>query len=170
MPDDILRRSLESFARSVDRRTFLRRAMQVGFAGAVGAAAGSVGAVERVLAVGACECDFPPVGPGGSSCTSLGYTCPAAGGCPDRCKICLWPGGTCSANCGYDDGWWYSCGCGSHGLGCHKCYDCQCPSTSTGCNGLCGCRSVTCYCCQCLTPQDMANEISRLAALPSVSH
>lgn len=170
MPSDIVRRGLEGLARNVDRRTFLRRSMQLGFAGAVAAAAGSFGAVGRVLAMHACECDFPPYGPGGSSCTSLGYTCPGPGGCPSGCKICLWPGGSCPSSCGYDDGWWYSCGCGTYGLGCHKCYDCQCPSTSTGCNGLCGCRSVTCYCCSCFTPQDIAAEISRLAALPTVSN
>lgn len=155
--DDTIRMALEGLARNIDRRSFLRRAMRVGFASAVAAAAGSLGMVGQVLAVcGACTFPF------GRSCGSLGYGCPGAGGCPSGCQICQTA--QCPTYCGYASGWWYSCGCGTCGLGCHKCYDCTCPAGAQGCNGACGCRSTQCYCCQCCTPQDIQRELGRISA------
>lgn len=165
MAEDGIRLALEGLARAVDRRSFLKRTFQLGLAGSVGATLGSLGAAREVFANNQnCKaCDFPPVGSGGVTCTSKGYQCPAAGGCPTGCKVCKLDG-TCPSHCGYQSGWWYVCGCGGSGVGCVKCYDCQCPSSSTNCNNLCGCRSTYCWCCSCRTPQDVAHEIERAAA------
>ncbi len=161
MTQDRGRLGIEGLARLVDRRTLLKRAFRLGFAGALGAALGSIDLARTYANKQNCKaCDYPPFGPGGVSCNSLGYSCPTWGGCPSGCKVCLYPGGSCPEHCGYDDGWWWVWGCGPNGMGAVKCYDCQCPSSSTGCNGLCGCRSA-CFCCQCTTPQQLAQEIMR---------
>lgn len=156
--EHIVRPIVEEFARVLDRRTVLRRAAQAGFATAVALASGSFAAVSRVLADTTCSCSFPF----GRSCGSLGYTCQSSGACSTRCDVCTsGSGGTCT--CGYSAGWWYSCGCGGCGMGCHKCYDCICPPAG-GCSALCGCRSSTCFCCNCCSPQDVAEELQRLGA------
>jgi hypothetical protein len=156
--DDPTRHVLEEFARAVDRRSFLRRVSSWGFAAAVATAWGSLGAASRVMADSTCSCSFPN---NGVWCNSVGYTCPYAGGCPSGCETC--DNCECS-DCCYTTGWWYSCGCGSHGMGCHKCYDCKCP-TGSSCARRCGCRSGQCYCCSCLTPQDIANELAGVQQL-----
>lgn len=148
-------RPFEGIARATDRRTFLRRAFQTGFAAAVAIASGSFGATGRILAASSCPCTYPR----GVSCGSIGYSCPWGGGCPSGCKIC--ETAACPDWCGYATGWWWSCGCGPGGSGCHKCYDCTCPSSATGCNGSCGCRSGQCWCCGCLTAEDIAREMER---------
>jgi hypothetical protein len=164
MSEDPIRLQLESLARVVDRRLFLKRVFRVGMAGALGMALGSIDLARTYANMQNCKgCDYPPVGPGGVSCGSKGYTCPSAGGCPSGCKVCKYPGGTCPSSCGYDDGNWWVWGCGPTGMGAVICYDCQCPSTSTYCNGLCGCRS-SCICCHCTTPQELAQEVLRVSA------
>lgn len=158
--DDPTRLALEGLARAVDRRSFLRRVSQLGIATAIASVWGSLASVGLVAAShGACLCHFP--GPNHYSCGSLGYGCPGAGGCPSGCELCS--GCECS-DCCYASGWWYSCGCGSFGLGCHKCYDCICPA-GAGCGGRCGCRSTQCFCCQCQGPQDIANELAGVREL-----
>lgn len=162
MPEDRIKLGIEQFARVIDRRSFLRRTFRVAFAGALGAALGSLDVARLYANNQNCKaCDFPPVGPGGVSCTSLGYTCPGAGGCPSGCKVCK-ASGTCPSNCGYPSGMWWVFGCGPGGMGAVQCYDCQCPSSSTGCNGLCGCRS-NCICCSCTTPQELARVVRQMS-------
>lgn len=161
MAKDRVALSLEAFARTVDRRAFLRRTFQVGFASAVGLTTGSFGFASQVLAFHCQPCNYPY----GRTCNSLGYACPGGNGwsCPSGCSIC---GPECPPpqyECIYDDGWWYACGCGTCHLGCYRCYDCKCPS-SAGCTAACGCRSNVCECCNCCSPQDLAEERRRLAS------
>lgn len=161
MADEGLRIAIESLARAVDRRAFLRRALRVAMAGAIGTAVGSFDLARTYANNLNCKaCDYPPFGPGGVSCSTLGYGCPAQGGCPSGCKVCT-SSGSCSSECGYSDGNWWVFECGPNEMGAKQCYDCQCPSSSTGCNGLCGCRSA-CFCCNCTTPLELAHELMRL--------
>jgi hypothetical protein len=158
------RLATEGFARLIDRRAFLRRSLRAGFAALAATALGTF-QPAKMLANADCSCSFPFT----RDCASIGigqYHCPAttAGGCPSGCKVCT-TASSCSP-CVYSAGHWSSCGCGVGGAGCRECYDCICPS-STSCNsGACGCRG-TCRCCNCLTPQDVVEELARIDAASS---
>ncbi len=151
---------LERFARRLDRRTFLDRALRAGFALAAGLALGTTQVVEVLAANGNCK---PCTWPQGRPCSTLGYTCPTAKTCPPGCKFCKSTDGCSGFGCVYSAGAWTVTGCGICGDGTRLCSDCVCPSTqSCTSSNVCGCRSG-CTCCNCCGPQDVAAEMQRLA-------
>jgi len=153
--DDGVERSLERFARLVDRRTLLRRAFQTGFATLTVMVFGSVALGQKAYADSTCSCSFF------NTCS----TCPTGtgGGCPSgACSVCT--GDQC-IGCGHASGHWSSCGCGTCGFGCRECWDCKC---GPNCQIVCGCRS-DCSCCGCCSPADIAAELARVRQGTSVS-
>lgn len=153
--DERAKLAAEAFARQLDRRRFLKRSSQAIFSLLAAVVLGSP-ARDALAAVG-CACSYP----NGTSCGSRGYSCPQTpwGGCPTGCSVCT-SAGNCSP-CIYSAGHWSSCGCGPGGYGCRECYDCICPS-GAGCSKACGCQG-SCRCCNCLTPQDVVTELSRVS-------
>lgn len=145
--------ALESFARTTDRRAFLRKAFRTGLATLAATAFGSIATAQKVYADATCSCN-PPNGLYCSGCPSG-----TGGGCPSTCTVCVFADCNGQNGCIYTAGHWSSCGCGACGAGCRVCYDCKCP----GCSNTCGCRS-DCNCCNCCSPQDIAAEVRRVAA------
>ncbi len=155
---------LENLARTLDRRRFLRKSFQAGFALLAAAALGTT-QIGKIFAAGACTCTFPY----SRDCATIGsgqYHCPAttSGGCPSGCSVCTIYSG-CDM-CTHTSGHWSSCGCGSGGLGCVQCWDCRCPSSGACLYASCGCKSL-CRCCNCLTPQDVVAEVQRMESVAS---
>ncbi len=155
----LTRRALEEFAREIDRRAFLRRALEVGFGLFAGAALGSSRIISVLAADGGCKSCSPL---NNTYCGALGYPCStsAAPGCPTGCRIC--ENSYCS-HCGYPAGYWSVTGCGTCKNGTEYCTDCVCPSNASCAAGGCTCRSG-CICCNCCTPQDIVAELTRVTA------
>lgn len=149
--DEALSTWSEDVARRVSRRTILIRTLK-GVAGTVaGLTIGSWVGMSEAEAVG-CNCLYPGCG----NCSCHGKTCPS-NGCPSGCYVCK--SGDC-VNCDYSDGEWTCCSncCGICGKGFYLCYDCRC----TGCLAQCGCKT-NCLCSGCCTPQDVREEMARIA-------
>jgi len=152
--DRQIRWTVESFARSIDRRRFLKGAFQSGLAMFAGLSLGSITAATALAADGGCKpCNYLT----GNTCGHWGYPCPTGTNpaCPSGCTTCK--NCVCQNQCCYAQGFWTVTGCGTCGNGSVSCKDCKCPDCAHGCT----CRSA-CYCCNCCSPQDIVAELQRI--------
>lgn len=143
---------LEDTVRRMGRRSFVINGLKAAAATVAGVTVGSWPS-EALAHPEHTYCHYPY----GRHCSSLGKSCPSAGGCPSGCYICRVE--TCGSPCIYSSGYWAtrSGSCGPGGYGYYLCYDCRCTSCSS--SRVCGCRS-SCKCANCRTAADVRADMS----------
>jgi hypothetical protein len=133
---DLVERSTEWVARTLDRRAFMKRSAVGLFALASASAARAAfpthadAATCRYFENGTCTCNPP----GGVFCTSYHTTYCSGANCAGGCTFDTqyWPTACwCTATCCYDGGYY---------TGYYQCCDCSCPSHT------CGCKSFVTVC------------------------